>query len=386
MIRAYTAEDVPLIELARERSPVPRATRPAGFAVSECWGGFLSQNVDNADHMFGLINGVRLMIKFAEWMNDPIQVALIINRAAKAAQMGKKIHLVIDCFNSANGPNDYHAGVVLPQPHKIAPMIKDIIEAFPPLWKVEVFNEPYYCKNHSQRITILKYVDYVKYFVEGCGYTNFNGKLVASQTSKEFWKWNHPDNTIANGWEWVPETVWSGGNLEGRHSAVLHDETTVNGVVDLIGGTWHQGRAIGWRHPIDETECSPVGKDISTNSPGGYTMTDGVLRFMRNAKCPLTILTWGAKFDGFGHPRWPGEMHYVNKHGNLAKGAEAIYNFYGATLPDENGEPPPPSQDWDTHLALAQFDLDKAKRRGQTPRGIRSANRVIEHMKDAIRS
>lgn len=383
MIKSYTIEDLPGIHLRQENSGVPRATRPAGFSVSECWGGFLPKDVDHADHMFGLIDAVRIMIKFDEWQNNPQMVARMIATAQKARSLGKKVHLCIDIFNTATGPDDYHSHTLIPSMHKMAGMIRDIIEAFPTLWKVEVFNEPYHCKNHSQRITILKYVEYVKKFVEGLSMTTFSGKLVASQTSKEFWTWRHPENKIENGWEWVTDTVWHRGNLEGKHSAVLHTETTSAGLIDKISGTWHQDKAIGWRHPIDETECSPVGKHISTNSHHGKVMTRAILDFMKVSKCPITILTWGAKYDGFGHPDWPGEMHYVNKHGVFAEGAQAFYEFYGVEMPS-NGEEPPVDHNWDRQIEAAGRDLGRALRRGKTIKGIRSARRAIEHCENAI--
>lgn len=352
--------------------------------MSECWGGFLTKSLSNADDLFSLIDGVRLMIKFDEWQNDPNMVSLILARANKAYIMGKKIHLVIDCFNSAHDSGDYHTSVNMPSLNKIPRMVGDIIRAFPPLWKVEVFNEPYYCKNHSQRITIKDYVAYVQAMAAGCAIGNFKGKLVASQSQVDrFWNWPHRDNKIEYGWEWQTESVWDHGNLEGIHSAILHGETTADGVINRINKDWYQGIPIGWRHPIDETELSIVGTKISTNSQQGHNMTTAVLPWARIAKLPITILTWGGKHNGFGDPGWPGEMHHVNKHNQLAKAAFAFYNFYGQSPPD-NGDQPPPAYGGMDEILKAERDLRVTKKNWATGVGLRHAHRTIAHINLAI--
>jgi hypothetical protein len=329
-----TADHLTIAKI-KEKSQVPRARNPHGFEVFECWGEFLDTGNENAEHMFGLISGVRLMIKFDEWVNRPQMVEKVMQKAELAASMGKKIHLVIDCFNTATGPNDYHRSVEMPSLNKIPKMVGEIIRNFPKLAMLEVFNEPNHCKNKSQEFTIKSYVPYVVAFGDGAAIGNTKAKLVATQSNKTKWSKQHADNKIENGWEWRTDCMWDSGNLEGKHSAVLHEHTDTQSLIHGISSTWHDGIAIGWRHPIYESELSPVGKKISTNSGQGYNMTAGMISFAKTKNLPICLLTWGGMFDGFGNPKWPGEMHYVNKNGKFSTGAKAIYDFYHAQMPKE---------------------------------------------------
>jgi hypothetical protein len=325
-------------------SEIPRAKQPYGFQVWEVWADALgwepSAKRDVAFWLYrNAIHGARIMVKFEDFMEQGDWYAEILRRHEVARSLGLKTMLCIDWFNRAEARGGYHSSVV--RPPDVPAAVNSILRDFRPDM-VEVCNEPYYAKRAVDRITIKEYRDFVRQYADGADRASFGGEFVASQSNKKFWK-KHNDH-VADGWEW--SVWWPHGMVEGKHSAVLHDYTTLEQLIQGVGGGWHNGKPIGYKHPIFETETSICGRRVKDFAQQAYHMAKGFTDWARSVKLPYAYLIMGGGPGNAGG--WGLYTRLIDEHANLTKAAEGILDSLGIEY-DPSEPPDDPDDDGKTY-------------------------------------
>jgi hypothetical protein len=300
-----------------------RAKKPAGFSLWECWGEALDLDPKSpagqaAAHMYKhVFDGVRLMIKFQEFYNKGPMRKQIDDRVRRAREYDLKVLLVIDWFNVATGPKDYHKSIHIPVSKDLPRLVSQIITYYKPDM-VEVCNEPNYHKGHKTNAK--EYSDRVSLFVEGAARAGFKGPMLCTGTRKDL-GWS-----VKDGWEWHA-TRHPGGMLEGKHSLVLHELETPEQVRDGLIGDIPNGKAVGYQWPLFESEFSGVGRRWDTDSVHGAQMTMAGYQACKDKSMPLCYLTmggWNNDFDDTTTGPWRMRTGLIDVKGRLSTSALAL--------------------------------------------------------------
>ncbi len=324
-------------------SEIPRAKNPYGFEFCETWADALGwESSARRDMAFWLYRNVikraRMMVKFEDYMEQGDWYAEILRRHEIAKSLGLKTMLVIDWFNRADSRGGYHSSVI--RPPDVPKAVNSILRDFRPDM-VEVCNEPYYAKHQVDKVTIKEYKEFVRQYVDGADRAGFNGEFVASQSNKKFFK--QPQDDVHDGWEW--EIWWPHGMVEGKHSAILHDCTTLEQLIHRVGGTWHNGKAVGWRHPIFETETSIMGKRVKDFEQAGYNLANGFTRWAQSKKLPFAYLIMGGDAGG---GEWGMYTRLIDGQGNLTLAAMGVLDAMNIDY-DDPDPPTDPDDDGKTY-------------------------------------
>ena len=312
-------------------SDIPRARHPYGFEFWETWADALgwepSPKRDKAFWLYkNLIQGVRIMVKFEDFIEQGDWYAEILRRHEIAKSLGLRTMLCIDWFNRADARGGYHAYTVLP--HDIALAVNSILRDFQPDI-MEVCNEPYYAKRNSDKITIAEYAERVASYVDGADRARFRGEIIASQSHKNWWK-KHGD-LVEDGWEW--HVWWPHGMIEGRHSAILHTCTTTEQLIyKVLEAGWHEGKPIGWRHPIFESELSITGTRIKDFEPHAKNMAKSFTLWSKSKHLPYAYLIMGGD-EGGGD--WGMYTRLLDQNGEFTQACLGIMEALGVEYEEE---------------------------------------------------
>jgi hypothetical protein len=378
-----------------------RRTLPLGYQAGECWGNILAEDPEHnasahaARFIFqhgGKGGGpmlCRLMVKFEEIEKYPDQHAIALKRIRRAQSYGCKVQLVIDCFNKAKRREDYHRYVYLPRDRPMWIVVRELVNLIQPE-QVEVFNEFWYTKGGSD-MTLREYRGHVYEFAKGLRQSQHEPLLVGSI------RMDKPRDTTHDLWVWDVE--WN-NCAEAYHYNILsnsRDEppipTTPEGLKTKLEEQPYavRGKAIGWVWPLILGEGTPVGDQVNLNTLRGREMMNVWIKHHQRFKLPVVILAMGGYRSFHGDNEWGMETHFVDDKGRISEGADELLDMMEAPAydPGDPIDPPvdppdPPTSDWDESLDLAQEDLVRARKRGPNRRGIRSAERVIEHCEEAI--
>jgi hypothetical protein len=358
-------------------SDIPRAKNPYGFELWETWANALgwesSKRKDTAFWLYrNAIHGVRMMVKFTDYINQDDMYVELLRRHAIAKSLGLKTLLVIDWFNRATNRQTYHRNTIFPP--DIPKAVRDIVRDFEPD-KVEVCNEPYYCKNKSQRVGIAEYRDKVGEYLEGLDRARFLGEVFAHQSGSEFKK--YPNESPYDGWE--HEHWWPHGMVEGKHSAILHRHATLEQLIQAVGGSWHNGKAVGWKHPIFETELSVNGNVTKDYDIQGFNMNSAFVKWAKSKKLPFAYLIMGGDSGGGEWGMW---TRLVDEHGDITQGALGVLDAMGIEYEDPGDDPDDPDDNGDTYPGtVPAYKAVKRMFQLGSVSAVKSDRRVRKYMK-----
>jgi len=312
---------------------MPRAKKPYGFELWEGWADALGwEDSPRRDMAFWLyqnaITGVRIMVKFADIDDHWYDKVLRKHEIAKG--LGLETMLCIDWFNRAGGPGSYHRDLERPRLSRIPSRVRNMLVDFKPDM-VEVCNEPYYAKRQQDRVNHDEYRSFVEAYVEGCDMANYDGIVVASQPNEKFTK----PGDVHDAWVW--HVNWP-KMLEGDHSAVLHDCSTLQCLTNLVDD-WQGGRPIGYVHQHFETECTPLGRATADSDPHAYTISRQFTEWAMGKKLPYCWLAMGGSPP---NEAWDISTRLITENGILTNAAIGVLDAMGIDIPDNPGPPDPP--------------------------------------------